>query len=52
MFETSEPNGAAIAAFAAVERPLRQFIDRRRAKLIPNYTDVVVFRARDTGWRS
>jgi hypothetical protein len=49
MFETSEPNGPAIAAFAdATRRPYANSLTADFAKLIPNYTDVVVFR--DRGW--
>ncbi len=49
MFETSEPNGSAIAAFAsATRRPYANSLTADFAKLIPNYTDVVVFK--DRGW--
>ena len=49
MFETSDPNGAAIAAFAkATRRPYANSLTADFAKLIPNYTDVVVFKER--GW--
>ena len=49
MFETSEPNGPAIAAFAAATgRPYANSLTADFAKLIPNYTDVVVFK--DRGW--
>ena len=49
MFETSDPNGSAIAAFAsATRRPYANSLTADFAKLIPNYTDVVVFR--DRGW--
>ena len=49
MFETSEPNGPAIGAFAAASRrPYANSLTADFAKLIPNYTDVVVFKHR--GW--
>ncbi len=49
MFETSEPNASAIAAFARVTaRPYANSLTADLAKLIPNYTDVVVMKAR--GW--
>lgn len=47
MFETSEPNAAAIGAFAAAtRRPYANSLTADFAKLIPNYTDVVVFKGR------
>jgi hypothetical protein len=49
MFETSEPNGPPIAAYsAATRRPYANSLTADFAKLIPNYTDVVVFKHR--GW--
>ena len=49
MFETSEPNGAAIAAYSAgTRRPYANSISTDFAKLIPNTTDVVKFAPR--GW--
>ncbi|HET7709618.1 MAG TPA: M20/M25/M40 family metallo-hydrolase [Sphingomicrobium sp.] len=49
MFETSQPNGAAIAAFAgAARRPYANSLSMDFAKLIPNTTDVVEFRT--AGW--
>lgn len=49
MFETTEPNGAAMGAFgAATRRPYANSLTADFAKLIPNYTDVVVFK--DAGW--
>ena len=51
MFETSEPNASAIAAFAsATRRPYANSLTADFAKLIPNYTDVVVFKER--GWKT
>ncbi|MEO6434071.1 MAG: M28 family peptidase [Sphingomicrobium sp.] len=55
MFETSEPNAAPIAAFAASSaRPYANSLSADAAKLIPNYTDVVVFKQAPatTGWRT
>jgi len=55
MFETSEPNGAAIASFAAAaRRPYANSLTADFAKLIPNYTDVVVFKGAPVGrgWRT
>jgi hypothetical protein len=47
MFETSRPNGAAIAAFArASERPSANSASADFYRLIPNDTDVSVFRER------
>lgn len=54
MFETSEPNAAPIGAFArASARPYANSLTADAAKLIPNYTDVVVFKEapRTRGWR-
>ena len=49
MFETSEPNGTAIAIFgAAAARPYANSMSMDFAKLIPNTTDVVEFRPK--GW--
>lgn len=49
MFETSEPNGAAIAAFAsAVDRPYASSLSTDVARLIPNDTDVTAYKER--GW--
>ena len=49
MFETSEPNGAAIAAYAAsVRRPSASSLSTDVARLIPNDTDVTTFKER--GW--
>lgn len=49
MFETSEPNGPAIASYkAASQRPFANSISTDFAKLIPNSTDVVKFKPR--GW--
>ena len=51
MFETSELNGPAIDAFAAAtRRPYANSLTADFAKLIPNYTDVVVFK--DRGWKT
>jgi Peptidase family M28 len=47
MFETSRPNGAAIAAFArAAKRPAANSASADFYRLIPNDTDVSVFRDR------
>jgi len=47
MFETSRPNGAAIALYrAAVSRPLANSLSTDLYGLIPNSTDVAVFDAR------
>jgi hypothetical protein len=44
MFETSRPNGSALAAFAeAVDRPLGNSLTTDFYRLIPNSTDVAVF---------
>ena len=49
MFETSSPNGPAIAAYArAARRPYANSISTDFAKLIPNTTDVVKFAP--AGW--
>lgn len=48
MFETSDPNGAAIAHFArSVDRPVANSLNADFAKLIPNSTDVEVLKAAD-----
>ena len=48
MFETSHPNGAAIAHFAASsERPFANSLATDFARLIPNSTDVEVLKERD-----
>jgi hypothetical protein len=47
MFETSRPNGSAIALFdAAVERPVANSLSTDLYRLIPNSTDVAVFEER------
>ena len=47
MFETSRPNGAAIARFAgAAERPVANSLTTDLYRLIPNSTDVAVFEER------
>ena len=49
MYETSDPNGAAIAAYAkATQRPYANSISTDFAKLIPNSTDVVKYKP--AGW--
>jgi hypothetical protein len=49
MFETSQPNGAAIAAFSrAVRRPYASSMSTDIARLIPNDTDVTTYKER--GW--
>src|SRR5690349_1836932 len=49
MFETSQPNGAAISAFASgVRNPSASSMATDVARLIPNDTDVTVYKAR--GW--
>ncbi|MDP8994801.1 MAG: M20/M25/M40 family metallo-hydrolase, partial [Pseudomonadota bacterium] len=49
MFETSRPNGAAIAHFSrAVDRPVANSLNSDFYRLIPNSTDVAVFEER--GW--
>jgi hypothetical protein len=49
MFETSQPNGAAIAAYAdSVRRPFASSLATDVARLLPNDTDVTTFKER--GW--
>src|SRR5579884_305124 len=49
MFETNDPNGPAIAVYkTAVRRPYASSLSTDVARLIPNDTDVTVFRER--GW--
>lgn len=49
MFETNDPNGSAIAAYAsAVRRPFAGSLSTDVARLIPNDTDVTTFKER--GW--
>jgi hypothetical protein len=49
MYETSDPNAAAVALYAgAAHRPFANSISTDFAKLIPNTTDVVFFKPR--GW--
>ncbi|HEY8593349.1 MAG TPA: M28 family peptidase [Sphingomicrobium sp.] len=49
MFETSQPNGTAVAAFArAAERPFASSLMTDAYRQMPNDTDVSVFRER--GW--
>lgn len=49
MFETNHPNGTAVAAYAsAVDRPFASSLSTDFARLIPNDTDVTVFKER--GW--
>lgn len=49
MFETSQPNGAPIAAFASVvRRPFASSMMTDVARLIPNDTDVTAYKER--GW--
>jgi len=49
MYETSEPNGAALNLYAgATKRPYANSISTDFARLIPNTTDVVFFRP--AGW--
>ncbi|MCL6730352.1 M20/M25/M40 family metallo-hydrolase [Sphingomonas hankyongi] len=49
MFETSEPNGPAISAYASAStRPFANSLSTDFAKLIPNYTDVVELKP--AGW--
>jgi hypothetical protein len=48
MFETNQPNGAAIAAYAgAVRRPYASSLSTDVARLIPNDTDVTVYKERN-----
>ena len=46
MFETSRPNGAAIALYRAAGRPVANSLSTDLYRLIPNSTDVAVFEAR------
>jgi hypothetical protein len=49
MYETSDPNGAAMVSYAqATKRPFANSLSTDFAKLIPNTTDVVKFRP--AGW--
>ena len=49
MFETNQPNGAAVAAYAnAVRRPFASSLSTDVARLIPNDTDVTTYKER--GW--
>ncbi|WP_156029998.1 M28 family peptidase [Sphingomonas sp. URHD0057] len=49
MYETSDPNGAAVGIYAsAARRPYANSISTDFARLIPNTTDVVFFKPR--GW--
>ncbi|MEA3079622.1 MAG: hypothetical protein QOF05_1030 [Sphingomonadales bacterium] len=49
MYETSDPNGAAMAAYAnAAHRPFANSLSTDFARLIPNTTDVVFFKP--AGW--
>ncbi|MEP6983153.1 MAG: M20/M25/M40 family metallo-hydrolase [Sphingomicrobium sp.] len=49
MYETSDPNGAAMAAYAsAARRPFANSLSTDFARLIPNTTDVVFFKP--AGW--
>lgn len=49
MFETSQPNGAAIATYAAsLRRPYASSLSTDVARLIPNDTDVTTYKER--GW--
>ncbi|HMI40720.1 MAG TPA: M20/M25/M40 family metallo-hydrolase [Sphingomicrobium sp.] len=51
MFETSDPNGPALADYArATIRPYANSISTDFARLIPNTTDVTVFKER--GWKT
>ncbi|MEO7564815.1 MAG: M20/M25/M40 family metallo-hydrolase [Sphingomicrobium sp.] len=51
MFETSRPNGAALGDYArSAARPYANSLMTDLAGLIPNYTDVVVFK--NKGWRT
>jgi hypothetical protein len=48
MFETNQPNGAAIAAYTdAVRRPYASSLSTDVARLIPNDTDVTVYKERN-----
>jgi len=46
MFETSRPNGAAIALYRGAARPVANSLSTDLYRLIPNSTDVAVFEAR------
>jgi hypothetical protein len=46
MFETSRPNGAAIALYRTAGRPVANSLSTDLYRLIPNSTDVAVFEAR------
>jgi hypothetical protein len=48
MFETSRPNASAVAALGAVERPFASSLMTDVYRLMPNDTDVSIFRER--GW--
>ena len=49
MFETSQPNGAAISTYAAsVQRPFASSLSTDVARIIPNDTDVTTYKER--GW--
>ena len=49
MFETNQPNGAAMAAYAdSVRRPFASSLSTDVARLIPNDTDVTTYKER--GW--
>lgn len=49
MFETNQPNGAAIATYAdAIRRPFASSLSTDVARLIPNDTDVTAYKER--GW--
>ncbi|MFL6761713.1 MAG: M28 family peptidase [Sphingomicrobium sp.] len=49
MYETSDPNGAALGIYGeATQRPYANSVSTDFAKLIPNTTDVVLFKPR--GW--
>jgi hypothetical protein len=51
MFETNDPNGPALADYArATNRPYANSISTDFARLIPNTTDVTVFKER--GWKT
>jgi hypothetical protein len=46
MFETSRPNGAAVALYRTAGRPVANSLSTDLYRLIPNSTDVAVFEAR------
>ncbi|MEA3015053.1 MAG: hypothetical protein QOD42_3598 [Sphingomonadales bacterium] len=46
MFETSRPNGAAVALYRMAGRPVANSLSTDLYRLIPNSTDVAVFEAR------